>query len=137
MIISLWNIRGLNKPLKQNGILNHVKNNKVIIMGILETKIKKQRMIEIVRKKFSSWEMDDNFHHSPNGQIMIIWKGDKVDLEIRDSNDQVIHYLLTCKTTSSKFYISFVFGLNKVVERRTLWDSLYRFCTFINIPWIF
>ena len=80
MIILSWNIIGLNKPLKQNGILNHVKTYKVVVMGILETKIRKLRMMEIVRKKFRSWEMADNFQHSPNGRILIIWRGDKVDL---------------------------------------------------------
>ena len=89
-------------------------------MGILETKIKKHRMMEIVRKKFMGWEMADSFNHSPNGRIMIIWRGDKVDLEIKDCNAQVIHCLVTCKSTSAKFYISFVYGLNKVVERRPL-----------------
>ncbi|GFY91193.1 hypothetical protein Acr_07g0013890 [Actinidia rufa] len=45
-------------------------------------------MLEIVRKKFMGWEMADNFIHSPNDIIMIIWRGDKVDLEIKDSNAQ-------------------------------------------------
>ena len=136
MIISSWNIRGLNKPLKQNGILNHVKKNKIVIMGILQTKIRKHRMMEIVRKKFRSWKITDNFHHSLNGRIMIIWRGDKIDLEIIDSNAQVIHCLAICKSTSVKFYISFVFALNKVVKRRPLWENLCRFSSSIDLPWL-
>ena len=136
MIISSWNIRGLNKSLKQNGILNHVKKNKVAIMGILETKIRKHRMMEIVKNRFKSWEMANNFQHSPNGRIMIIWKKDKVDLEIKDSNAQAIHCLVTCKSTSNKFYFSFVHGLNKLVERRNLWRNLCRFNSFIDLPWL-
>ena len=39
MIIAFWNIRGLNKPLKQNGISKYMRKNKVSIMGVLETKL--------------------------------------------------------------------------------------------------
>ena len=76
MIVSSLNIRGLNKPLKQNVILNHVKKNKVAVMGILETKLNQQKLKEIVRKKFRRWKAADNFQHNPNGRILIIWKED-------------------------------------------------------------
>ena len=72
MIISSWNIRGLNMPIKQKGILNHIRNNKVVIMGMLETKIKRQSMLGIVKKKFRSWQTTDNFQQAPNGRIMIL-----------------------------------------------------------------
>ena len=61
MIVSVWNIRGFNKPLKHNGVLDHIRENKVVIMGILETKLKHQRMKDIVLKKFSRWQILDNF----------------------------------------------------------------------------
>ncbi|GFZ01918.1 hypothetical protein Acr_15g0005270 [Actinidia rufa] len=112
MIASSWNIRGLKTPLKQNGIFKHVKKNKVVVMGILETKIRNHRIMERIKKKFRDWEMADNFQHFPNGRIlMIIWKGDMVDLEIKDSNAQV-------------------------VERRPLWRDLCRFSSSIDLPWI-
>ena len=80
--------------------------------------------------------MVDNFHLSPNGRIMIIWRGDMVDLEVKDSNAQVINCLATCKTTSIRFCVSFVYGLNKVVERRQLWGSLCRFSSSSDLPCI-
>ena len=134
MLVSAWNIGGLNKPLKQNGILNRVNKYKIDIMGILETKIRKHRMMEILRKKFSRWEMADNFHHSPNGRILIIWRSDKVSLEVVDSSAQVIHCLVTCKSTLNKFCISFVYGLNKVVDRRPLWQNLCSFSSTLVSP---
>ncbi|GFZ11073.1 hypothetical protein Acr_22g0004710 [Actinidia rufa] len=48
-------VLGFNKPLKQNGVLEHIRKNKVVVMGILESKLKQQKMKDIVRKKFSSW----------------------------------------------------------------------------------
>ena len=136
MIISSWNIRGFNKSLKQNGVLNHVKKNRIDVMGILETKIRKHRMLDILRNKFRGWEMVDNFHHSPNGRILIIWRGDKASVEVVDSSSQVIHCLVTCQSTTKKFYTSFVYGLNKVVDRRPLWQNLINFNSTIDLPWI-
>ncbi|GFZ00592.1 eukaryotic translation initiation factor 4E [Actinidia rufa] len=129
-------VRGLNKPLKQNGILSHVRKNKIVIMGILETKLKNQRMIEIVNKEFRCWQAADNLSHSPNGRILIIWKSDKVNLDILESNAQVIQCLATCISTSRKFYISFVYAFNTVVSRRPLWDNLCKFSSSIELPWL-
>ncbi|GFY91064.1 hypothetical protein Acr_07g0012600 [Actinidia rufa] len=88
MIISSWNIRGLNSPLKQNGVLNHARRNKVDIMGILETKLSKQSLEDIARRKFRSWRVKDNFLLNPNGRILILWKEDKVQLQIIETTDQ-------------------------------------------------
>ena len=79
MVVSFWNIRGFNKSLKLNGVLDHVKKNKVVVMGILETKLKQQRVRDIVKYKFRSWATCDNFQHHSNGRILIIWMADKVD----------------------------------------------------------
>ena len=95
MLVSFWNIRGFNKPLKHNGVLDHIRKNKVAVMGILETKLKKQSIKDIVRRKFRSWQVTDNFQHNPNGRILIMWKEDKVGLKIVESSDQVIHCLAT------------------------------------------
>ncbi|GFS29381.1 granulin repeat cysteine protease family protein [Actinidia rufa] len=127
MIISFWNIRGLNMPLKQNGILTHLRKNRVAIMGILETKLSHQALDRIAKNKFKCWKMADNFSHHPNGRIMIIWKEDLVHLEIEEVSDQIIHCLVTCKSSATTFYISFVYAFNSIAGRRPLWDSLRRF----------
>ena len=61
MIISFWNIRGLNMSLKQNGILKYMRKNKVCIMGVMETKLSQQHLDGIIRKKFKAWQADNNF----------------------------------------------------------------------------
>ncbi|GFY92706.1 pyruvate decarboxylase-2 [Actinidia rufa] len=128
--------KGFNKPLKQNGILEHIRKNKVVVMGILETKLKQQRMKDTVRKKFSSWKIADSFHNNPNGRILIIWKEDKVALEILESSDQTIHCLATSKSSSNKFCISFIYAFNTIVGRRPLWENLRRFSSSIEMPWL-
>ncbi|GFY92846.1 hypothetical protein Acr_08g0012420 [Actinidia rufa] len=134
MIISFWNIRGLNMPLKQNGILTHLRKNRVAIMGILETKLSHQALDRIAKNKFKCWKMADNFSHHPNGRIMIIWKEDLVHLEIEEVSDQIIHCLVTCKSSATTFYISFVYAFNSIAGRRPLWDSLRRYNS--QTPWM-
>ncbi|GFZ13128.1 hypothetical protein Acr_23g0015130 [Actinidia rufa] len=77
------------------GILEHLKKNNVDILRILETKLKHQRIKNVVRKKFNRWKAVDNFQSNPNGRILIFWREDKVELDIIESSDQVIHCLAT------------------------------------------
>ena len=90
MIISFWNIRGLNKTLKQKGILKHRRKTSETIMGIMETKLSQIALDSISRTKFRDWKIANNFSHHPNGRIMIIWKEDLVHLDIAETMDQVI-----------------------------------------------
>lgn len=42
-----WNIRGLSSPLKQSEIKNMIARNKVVVMGILETRVQKDNFSEV------------------------------------------------------------------------------------------
>ncbi|GFS35505.1 hypothetical protein Acr_00g0040240 [Actinidia rufa] len=119
-----------------NGVLNYVRRNKVDIMGILEIKLSKQSLEKIARRKFRSWKVEDNFLLNPNGRILILWKEEKVQLQIIESTDQVIHCLAICKSTSIKFTISFIYAFNSIMGRRPLWDNLGRFNASFELPWM-
>ncbi|XP_057481140.1 uncharacterized protein LOC130768162 [Actinidia eriantha] len=136
MIVSSWNIRGLNRPLKKNGILKHVKKNKIAVMGILETKLDQHSLKGFISRKFKRWRVADNFQHNPNGRILIIWQEDKVELDVIESTAQAIHCVATCKSTSIKFAVSFIYAFNSIVGRRPLWDSLYNFNVSLELPWL-
>ncbi|GFY96655.1 hypothetical protein Acr_11g0009610 [Actinidia rufa] len=80
-------------PLKQNGILKHIRRNRVAIMGLLEAKLSHQSLEEMAKKKLRGWKVANNFSQHPNGRILIIWKEDVVHLEIVEETDQAIHCL--------------------------------------------
>lgn len=40
MIVTTWNVRGLQQPPRQAAVTDFIKNNKVDVMGLLETKMK-------------------------------------------------------------------------------------------------
>ena len=136
MIISSWNIRGLNSPLKQNGVLKHLRKIRPAIMGLIETKLKQQSLERLARNKLWSWKMADNSCHHPNGRIIVIWKEELVTLNIVETSDQAIHCLATCKSTATTFSISFIYAFNSPVGRRSLWENLRRFNNSHHNPWI-
>ncbi|GFY85411.1 hypothetical protein Acr_04g0001490 [Actinidia rufa] len=123
-------------PLKQNGILKHIKKNKVCIIGVLETKLTQQSLEGMVGKKFKFWKSKNNLELNPHGRILILCKEDKATLEIMEKSDQVIHCLVTCKSSSIKFHLSFVYAFNTIVGRRPLWDNLRRFGSDCVVPWM-
>ncbi|GFZ16285.1 hypothetical protein Acr_25g0006940 [Actinidia rufa] len=136
MIISSWNIRGLNLPLSKNGVLNHLRKVRPAIMGLIETKLKKQSLDKLARNKLWNWRIADNLCHHPNGRIIVIWKEDLVALDIVEASDQAIHCLATCKSTTTTFSISFIYAFNSPVGRRSLWENLRRFSSTHHNPWI-
>ena len=136
MIVSCWNIRGFNNPLKHKRVLAHLKKNKVDIMGILETKLKRQDSKDIVKHKFRNWASLDNFHKHQAGRILILWNPNKIRINPVESTAQAIHCHASCLTTGSNFYISFIYGFNTVVGRRPLWDNLKDFSSNLDSSWI-
>ena len=47
MIISTWNVRGLNNPASVVEVKKHIKNNKVHVNGLLETKVKTKIVVKL------------------------------------------------------------------------------------------
>ena len=60
MIISSLNIRGLNSPLKQYGVLKHLRKARPALMGLIETKLNKQALDRFAKNKLWNWKMADN-----------------------------------------------------------------------------
>lgn len=51
MIMVAWNINGFNSPLKQKKIRYFIKKNKISIMGLIKTRVKKnnaRRIREVI-----------------------------------------------------------------------------------------
>ena len=57
MIISCWNIRGLNQSTKQTVIVKFIYENNIDILGITETKVTQINEDFIKRKCFRNWDL--------------------------------------------------------------------------------
>lgn len=117
MIVSTWNIRGLNKPLKQKEIRAYLLKNKVDICGILETRVKKGNSKNIFRRIACDWDYCFNNEHAYNGRIWMIWKKD-IDVHIIDKGSDFIH----CKVTRGdiKTVLTVIYGSNDLHQREDL-----------------
>ena len=134
MIIASWNIRGFNLPLKHHAMQSFLRCKEINVMVVLETKLNKASIEEIMRRKFGDWHFTHNFASHNAGRILILWKQDKIHLSVLESNAQLIHCAIDCKTTAKRFQVSFIYGLYSTVARRSLWINLNSINANMNCP---
>ena len=72
--ILVWNIRGLNKPLKQREVVGRINRLEASIVCLLETRVKQPKMQGILNKHFQGWKMLHNYVEASNGRIWFFWK---------------------------------------------------------------
>lgn len=136
MKIASWNIRGLNLPLKQNGVCHLIRSNNLDVLAVLETKCSREKVCRFVKNKLPGWEFCDNFDLAKGGRILVIWNPDTVDLSLVLKHPQVIHCRIHCKISSHEFCISFIYAANALIHRREVWSSLTDFGNSLDKPWI-
>lgn len=72
---------GLNHPNKKEALKNYVRRNKVVVMAVLETRIREQTLRSI--SSFGSyWEMDSNAGLASNIRIIFLWNNAEVNVTV-------------------------------------------------------
>ncbi|KAL5132074.1 hypothetical protein HKD37_12G034821 [Glycine soja] len=61
---------------------------------------------------------------------------DKIHLSVLESNAQLHHCAIDCKTTAKRFQVSFIYGLHSIVARRSLGINLNSINDNMNCPWL-
>ena len=77
-----WNIRGLNWPNKQEDLKLFLRMNKVGLIGLLETKVKQNKVDIMASKILPGWQWQHNFLLNPKGRIWMAWKSSIYQIEI-------------------------------------------------------
>ena len=131
-----WNVRGANDSSKRKIIKNYIRNQRVDLMCIQETKI--QEMSEgIVRSlgtgRFIDWRAL-NAEGAAGGILIYL---DKRVLDILDWEEG--HFTLSCrfKTIENGAYWVFtgVYGPFTKVEREGMWEEFGAIRGFWDDPW--
>lgn len=133
MIIAIWNVRGINKPLKRKRLYCFVKQHHVSFFGLLETRLSPLKVDKVVRGIFPSDEMFVDYNTIRSGRIILVWNAIKVDCNIVNVFPQCIHCILHCKISNKSFFCSVSYGLYTVVERRDLWHNLISVQQSVNL----
>ncbi|XP_019248742.1 PREDICTED: uncharacterized protein LOC109228008 [Nicotiana attenuata] len=135
MIISTWNIRGLNKPYKQKELRNFLQKNKVDILGCLETRVKEKKAKNILQKVAKDWRYCCNYSKGENGRICILWRT-SLAVKIVHIHEQFIECLVDDPMTSIQIMVTVVYARNKLQERAILWHDLQQIGGQTQIPWL-
>ncbi|XP_074293401.1 uncharacterized protein LOC141620426 [Silene latifolia] len=83
-----------------------------------------------------NWAMVTNNTARDGGRIWVIWDDNNYEVEILSIEAQVIHAKVKSLPTSSTWWMSVVYGFNRVAERTALWELLVHMDTSVNGPWV-
>lgn len=132
--IAAWNIRGLNSPIKQMEVRSLLVDNNVSILGLLETKVKKENCGRI-KQSICDWNTITNYNHAYNGRVWVLWDETKVAVEELCQGSQFIHCKATLLDINKVVELTFVYAMNTSEEREELWLALEQIASSIQSPW--
>ncbi|XP_074290754.1 uncharacterized protein LOC141617456 [Silene latifolia] len=135
MNFGFWNVREMNKEVKQRSVNNFLHTNNIGLFGLLETKVKASNFHSIVNKIFSDWSVSTNNAYHHGGRVWVIWKPHVFDVNFIKYDAQFIHVQVTNKFTHMQFYYTIIYAFNGVGERESLWLNLKNMARKINAPW--
>lgn len=125
MNIGAWNIRGLNKSIKQTEVIEVIKGNNLRLCAILESHVKDKKLVRVCSKVFGNWEwVFNNSSCNSGARIIVGWNTNVLDVMVLSHSFQVMHCLIRFLETNCEFYISFVYAASQYIERRILWENL-------------
>ncbi|XP_021991413.1 uncharacterized protein LOC110888181 [Helianthus annuus] len=136
--VATWNIRGLNRPLKQNEVRVLIAENQLSVCAILETHVNVNNLHKVCKSVFRRWSWSSNGNLCQRGtRIIMGWNTDDVDLMVLYQSDQVVHTQIRFKAESKVFFCSFVYAENKYQDHRKLWEDLCRHSIVAKkCPWV-
>ena len=135
MIITTWNVRGLQQPSRQPVVVDFIKTNRADVMGLIETKLQEKNIEWFMSRYFPAWGhvyvLVSRDPRRPNQVItcrmLLLWNPSMVNLDVVNIEEQVIHTDIRCMRSRNEFRFSLVYGLHSPEIRQSLWDSLVNF----------
>ncbi|PHT68088.1 hypothetical protein T459_27575 [Capsicum annuum] len=110
-----WNVRGLNGPNKQKEVKLLCNGENVGLVGLLETKLKKSRIAQVVENLFGGWESVNNIDYHYNGRIMVCWRPDYYNIvPLHLSAQAITCELKLLKPDTAKDVKVAMFSINKI-----------------------
>ncbi|XP_062103007.1 uncharacterized protein LOC133813999 [Humulus lupulus] len=127
------NVRGLNGSIKHSPVSDLCSINKIGVGGLLETKMKGNKIIRFMDHQFPNWE----FHTSSviEGRLLIVWRKLFVKVNIIEESNQFVHCLVKMAGVQQDFGVTFLYGFNSIEGRRNLWEGLQR-PTLMDKAWL-
>ena len=112
----IWNVKRLNDPLKQK-VVARIKKLNINLVCLLETRVKQNKMTDIIQTRFPNWNVLHNYSEAYNGRIWILWTS-AMTVNMLASSDQSITYCI--EICLQNFFFSAIYGCNDGIDRRKL-----------------
>lgn len=87
----VWNLRGLNDPLKQKAAKKFLNNNDLSLFGLVEHKVKEPNIKKVVNFICPHWLFAHNSDQAPIGRILICWNPLLLAVKVLTRTIQLMH----------------------------------------------
>ncbi|XP_022003166.1 uncharacterized protein LOC110900589 [Helianthus annuus] len=136
--LASWNIRGLNRPLKQMEVRQIVKDSNLSLCAILESHVGIDKLGKVCKSVFRSWDWTSNGACCNKGtRIIVGWNPGIFDVMVLFQSSQVMHLQIYFKLDRRIIFCSIVYAANYYVTRRELWRHLTMHKAAVgNNPWV-
>lgn len=126
MIITSWNIRGLNSKGKKRYLAERIKKEKAQIMMLQETKIMGEKMEEILKKIKPTYECMTLDAKGSAGGTAILWNPAEVIVDNWIRTKRILSWRFRMIGQREWFLVSAVYGPHILVEREAFLTQLQR-----------
>lgn len=120
MILS-WNVRGLNRVAKNKEVSSRLFNLNPKVAILLETRVRQNNFDKCKKRLEKKWQVIENYSHSVNGRIWILWDDKRIEVKKISCTDQAIHCGMYNLDGSFIQRLTAIYASNKIEERRKLW----------------
>ncbi|XP_023733331.1 uncharacterized protein LOC111881169 [Lactuca sativa] len=125
MSIGAWNVRGLNKAVKQKEVIDVIRSNNLGICAMVESHVQVLNLKNVCVKTFVQWDWVSNNNSCEVGtRIIVGWNPRLYDVMLISQSKQVIHCNVKFCDSDYCMYLSFIYVASNYLERRLLWDNL-------------
>ncbi|XP_074305193.1 uncharacterized protein LOC141640239 [Silene latifolia] len=118
-------------------VLEHsVQYRKVVEEDMAETRVRSSAINKVHQSIGAQWAMVHNNDSHEGGRIWILWDSGNYAVDVLGSEAQVIHTKVTYLPTGVVWWMSMVYGFNRLADRAILWQSIKNMKCCINGPWV-
>jgi hypothetical protein len=111
-----------------------MKKHKLDVCGLLETKLHSSKVSSMHKFRMKHWNFLTNATAASNARIVVFWNPSTVKVDLLNCSAQGLHVIINSLVLQLSFTVTFVYGYNTIVARRSLWADLRAWQP--NCPWL-
>lgn len=136
MKLGVWNIRGLNKGLKQKEVVDLLQKERLSALGILEAKLTTEYYQSLKATRFQMWSSENRVGANGRSRMLLLWDSRVIMLEIHEWTEQYIYTLIKHQVTTTSYAVTFVYRQLTITSRRRMWEGLKHIAENMGLPWL-